>query len=162
MTDPTDFIIVIETDFAGNTDKPGCWNMRYKVMDSAGNAGYSGWRYVVVRPKSDLTPCAYSNDSCRRWAAASIEDKSSWTIQAKAYPNPARGYILVKVANAKAESYTISLLDITGRCLFREVKQRGGLDNEVRINTAGTQPGTYFISIETPVAKRILPISLVK
>lgn len=161
MTEPNDFIVVIEGNFAGNTDKPGCWVMRVKVTDTSGNSGYSGWRYIVVRPKSDKTPCAYNEDSCKRWAAAGIEDKRYWTIQAKVYPNPAREYIVVDITNVKADEYTISLLDISGRCILKEIRQTA-MSDEVRICTAGIQPGTYFISIETPVAKRILPISLVK
>jgi hypothetical protein len=158
-----DITIVIEGSFLGSTtDKPGCHVIRYKVIDKSGNIGYTGWRYIVVRPTTDLSPCDYSEDSCKRWAAAGIEDKKFWTIQARAYPNPARDYIMVDVSNAKAESYTISLLDISGRCITREVRQETSLNNEIRISTAGIRPGTYFISIETPVAKRILPISLVK
>jgi hypothetical protein len=157
-----DILIVWEGSFVGNnTDKPGCQVFRYKVIDKSGNYSYTGWRYVVVRPKTDMTPCAYNNDSCRRWAAASIEDKRYWTIQAKAYPNPARDYIVVDVANAKADAYTISLLDISGRCIAREIRQTG-MNSEVRITTTGIQAGTYFISIETAAAKRILPISIVK
>lgn len=60
------------------------------------------------------------------------------------YPNPAKDRLIVRAGPAKADNYTIKILDNTGMTVLR--KESSDYP-ETTLNIGGLPPGTYFITI---------------
>ena len=64
------------------------------------------------------------------------------------YPNPTSGLTKVAIESVEAASFTLSIMDITGRTI--EMRNLGRLDagrHIEEINAAGFAPGVYFYTV---------------
>ncbi|MFO7864474.1 MAG: T9SS type A sorting domain-containing protein, partial [Salinivirgaceae bacterium] len=81
----------------------------------------------------------------------------------KLYPNPAKDYINIQIQNTRDNKYNFVIQDITGRqILEKAVFLNSGKITERIMIPQNTQPGTYFLKIETEKLQLVEPFSIIK
>jgi hypothetical protein len=74
----------------------------------------------------------------------STEEASGITLEFSVYPNPANGFVMLKVKNYDSDNLSYKLFDMNGT-LFQRDKVKG---NETLIQLGNIMPGTYFLKID--------------
>jgi hypothetical protein len=60
------------------------------------------------------------------------------------FPNPASGFVNLKIDAPQSERFVIRLNDVSGRLLEEKVLET---NSNLEINTSGYKAGVYFVSI---------------
>jgi hypothetical protein len=155
-----DMTLELEGWFLLNKDKAGCWTMRWKAIDTSGNVGYSSWRYIMVRPKGDSSPCVYNDDSCKRWATLGLEKNFADKNSVNVYPNPATEKATIEIKSSAGQEISIRILDVSGRCILNKSAWIDPHHSKIELNTADMKSGYYFIEIGNGNWQRVLSLSI--
>jgi len=83
--------------------------------------------------------------ACYQVVNASIAENNS-LADFTFYPNPANGFIKIKMLNAKNEKFQIRLIDVMGRVVFSQMYMGGS--NEVAVDLGSVAKGVYQIIAE--------------
>lgn len=67
----------------------------------------------------------------------------------KIYPNPASDLVNIEINASESDRAYIEMSDVSGRLIYRDVKQLNKNINLLQLNTADYKPGVYFILLQT-------------
>jgi hypothetical protein len=80
-------------------------------------------------------------------------------IKITAYPNPATDYVNVKLDGAERGSYTINVIDVTGKKIASETIQVNQSELTSSMSTINWAKGLNFIQVVKDGAQRMIPVS---
>lgn len=115
------------------------------VLSTASNAcGVSGTRVYPV------------SFGCREGGVDAVNTES---ISLQAYPNPADDFVNVVLANSAKADYTITLTDILGRSISKQVVTLDEGRNEIPVDLKNVKKGVYFISVKSASGSQQIKIA---
>ncbi len=79
---------------------------------------------------------------------------------ASVYPNPAMGIATIKFSAAESETYTLSLVDITGRVLSKKSLNAAEGINLHSFDVSKYLPGTYMVRIQGKTINEVLKVNI--
>ncbi|HRO43394.1 MAG TPA: T9SS type A sorting domain-containing protein [Flavipsychrobacter sp.] len=82
----------------------------------------------------------------------------SQNIKITAYPNPATSNVNIKMEGAENGTYTINVMDVTGRTIQTESLQVNGENANISLQTGNWASGLHFAQIIKDGAQRMIPI----
>ena len=68
--------------------------------------------------------------------------------EVKAYPNPVKDLLNVDFISSVQQSYTVKLMDMTGRVVYNESRSASEGENHMEMNVSGFSSGIYMINFE--------------
>jgi len=133
-TDTVNFSNIVDAD----TAVEGAWTVVATFTNACPNNGPETVNFNVV-----IDP------------ALSINDNTFENIGA--YPNPNKGLLTISSSNMLTKAQ-VSIYDITGRVLIRNMNKTQVSNNKINIDMSSIATGVYFVTIEDSVYKSTLKI----
>ncbi|MGP8214946.1 MAG: SBBP repeat-containing protein [Bacteroidia bacterium] len=78
---------------------------------------------------------------------------TSTSISISIYPNPANERLNIVISNAKAETKSISIVDVTGREVYSEPPM---MNSELSMNIGSLATGIYFVKVTTNTSSNVV------
>jgi hypothetical protein len=118
------------------TQKPGLFNLRYKVTDNSGNVGYSSYRGILV-VEANTGACV-----------TGLSDDGNAGKLINVYPNPTSGKLTVSLNVPSTEPVDIT---VTNRLGQQVAKAGNGLLNNgtYSIDLSNQAAGVYVVTVQT-------------
>lgn len=93
-------------------------------------------------------------------STASIQEPNGAVLNVKVFPNPTTDLITVAIQETKLSSVEIEITDINGKVISNE--KYAGISNNIGINSASWNTGTYFLTIKGDKAEVLGIYKIVK
>jgi PKD repeat protein len=120
----------------GGTTMANLLYLYYKATDQAGNAGYTGYRYIEVKSENDFTCLNAVNNNVNSGNYIQI------------YPNPSNGVFTVNTNLAATENVSISITNLLGQELSTVYKGISG-KGIFNVDLSNQPAGVYLLQLET-------------
>lgn len=154
---PAPVIELIETTLVSNACCGNQWYRNDVAIPGATGVGYtateSGKYYDIVTRFS----CVSDTSNVIHVVIPGIPEIPG--VEAVIYPNPARDFLVIRLAERINGNITVSLMTLPGALLHSETFPAGPC-GEYRISTAHLPAGFYLVRILTPISHQTHPLLL--
>jgi C1A family cysteine protease len=96
-------------------------------------------------------------------AAIEFESRSTVDIKTAAmdnmvtiYPNPGNGNFKLQYISANAETYTVTVIDLAGKAVLKNINYKQEGLSEISLNMSGLQKGIYFVNVKGNEVSKLL------
>lgn len=93
--------------------------------------------------------CMFKLDSCNYWNTCGGIHELSTIKNLQVSPNPANNFITISFNSELAGKAEISIIDVSGRIITRNIALLVPGKNEIQNNVSNIESGTYFIKIKS-------------
>lgn len=150
------------------TVKKGEWSgevawTRASYPVTAGNNTYK-WTYIKDYMENAGSDCAWIDfiSLPKAVSTVGIEAQAELT-RCSVFPNPAKDLVNVNILSEKAEDFTISMLDITGKVVAEiPASVSANTPNTIRLSTAQLSSGVYFVKLNSPTTQKTIKVMVAK
>ena len=77
-----------------------------------------------------------------------LTDIGSTMTEVNAYPNPVKDLLHVSFSSEIQQTYSIQLVDMTGRVIFKESHTSSTNENQLELNVSGYSSGIYLLNFQ--------------
>lgn len=150
------------------TLKKGEWSgevawTRVSYPVTAGNKTFK-WTYIKDNMELSGSDCAWIDfiNLPKAVSTVGVETQTA-TTRYSVFPNPAKDIVNVNVLTDKAEDFTVSMFDITGKVVAETSSSiTANTPNTVQLSTAGLSNGVYFIKLNSPTTQKTIKVIVAK
>ncbi len=122
------------------------------------------WTYVKDDLYLDGADCAWIDfiSLPKEQSTIRVETIIS-AIRCSVYPNPANNEVNINILAPKAEDFTVSMIDITGKVVAETITSvSANMPNTVQFSTADLSNGVYFVKMNSTSIQKTIKVIVVR